>query len=115
MTNRIRTISAALLFFAGLVSLASALNLPNGSSDLSSGLTSVTSGARPAQYRTSLTFADRVAYQRAIEEVHWRHRIWPNERNDPKPTLDAVMSQAQLEKKVADDLRNSQALEDYWQ
>ena len=33
----------------------------------------------------------------------------------PKPPLDAVMSQAQLEKKVADYLRNSQALEDYWQ
>jgi hypothetical protein len=24
-----------------------------------------------------LTFAERVAYQRAIEEVYWRHRIWP--------------------------------------
>ena len=29
---------------------------------------------------------------------------------NPKPSLDAVMSQAQLEKKVADYLRNSQAL-----
>ena len=36
------------------------------------------------------------------------------ERPDPKPSLDAVMSQAQLEKKVTDYLRNSQALEDYW-
>jgi hypothetical protein len=63
----------------------------------------------------TLTFAERVAYQRAIEEVYWRHRIWPKERPDPKPSLDAVMSQAQLETKVADYLRNSQALEDYWQ
>src|ERR1043166_3133487 len=62
-----------------------------------------------------LTFAERVAYQRAIEEVYWRHRIWPKERPDPKPSLDAVTSQAQLEKKVSDYLRNSQALEDYWQ
>src|SRR6201993_4948139 len=62
-----------------------------------------------------LTFAERVAYQRAIEDVYWRHRIWPNERLDPKPSLDAVMSQAQLEKKVADYLRNSQSLEEYWQ
>src|ERR1043166_5208274 len=62
-----------------------------------------------------LTFADRVAYQRAIEEVFWRHRIWPKERPDPKPPLDAVMSQAQLEKKVADYLYKSKALEDYWQ
>ena len=63
----------------------------------------------------TLTFADRVAYQRAIEEVYWRHRIWPKENPDPKPSLDAVMSQAQIEKKVEDYLRNSQALEDYWQ
>ena len=65
--------------------------------------------------RRTLTFAERVAYQRAIEDVYWRHRIWPKERPDPKPSLDAVMSQAQLEKKVADYLRKSQALEDYWQ
>ena len=63
----------------------------------------------------TLTFAERVAYQRAIEEVYWRHRIWPKERNDPKPSLDQVVPSAQLEKKVEDYLRNSQALEDYWQ
>jgi N-acetylneuraminic acid mutarotase len=63
----------------------------------------------------TLTLAERVAYQRAIEDVYWRHRIWPQERPDPKPSLDAVMSQAQLEKKVTDYLRKSQALEDYWQ
>ena len=62
-----------------------------------------------------LTFAERVSYQRAIENVYWRHRIWPKERLDSKPSLDAVMSQAELEKKVADYLRSSQALEDYWQ
>jgi hypothetical protein len=62
-----------------------------------------------------LTLADRVAYQRAIEEVYWRHRIWPKERPDPKPSLDEVMSSAQLEKNVEDYLRNSEALEDYWQ
>src|SRR5438552_439153 len=62
-----------------------------------------------------LTFADREAYQRAVEEVYWRHRIWPRENAEPKPSLDAVMSQAQLETKVEDYLRNSQALDDYWQ
>src|SRR5438046_9887358 len=75
----------------------------------------------PAKISTpvaGLSFAERVAYQRAIEDVYWRHRIWPRnrgERPDPKPSLDAVMSQTQLEKKVADYLRKSQALEDYWQ
>src|ERR1700745_314762 len=63
----------------------------------------------------TLTFAQRVAYQRAIEAVYWRHRIWPKERQDPKPSLEAVMSQKQLEKKGAYYLRKSQALEDYWQ
>ena len=62
-----------------------------------------------------LTFADRVAYQRVIEEVYWRHRIWPKERPDPKPSLDEVMAPAQLGKKVENYLRNSEALEDYWQ
>jgi len=63
----------------------------------------------------TLTFEERVSYQRSIEDVYWRHRIWPKERPDPKPPLDAVMTQAQLEKKVADYLRKSQALENYLQ
>ena len=71
---------------------------------------------RPAKgSQRTLTFAERVAYQRAIEEVYWRHRIWPKERKEPKPSLDAVLSQTQIEKKVADYLRKSQALEDDWQ
>ena len=32
-----------------------------------------------------LTFEERVSYQRAIEEVYWRHRIWPKENSRPKP------------------------------
>src|SRR5438093_405990 len=63
----------------------------------------------------TLTFADRVAYQRAIEDVYWQHRIWPKENRGPKPPLEKVMSQAEIEKKVEDYLRNSQALADYWQ
>ena len=62
----------------------------------------------------TLGFAERVSYQRAIEEVYWRHRIWPEENPGPKPSLDAVMSQAELEKKVEGYLRNSQALADYY-
>src|SRR5207244_6082593 len=57
----------------------------------------------------------RVAYQYTIEDVYWRHRIWPKANPGPKPPLDKVMSQAQVEKKVDDYLRDSQALEDYWQ
>jgi len=74
--------------------------------------------ARAKTSPKTLTFQERAAYQRAIEEVYWRHRIWPRdggERPDSKPSLDAVMSQAQLEKKVENYLRKSQALEDHWQ
>jgi N-acetylneuraminic acid mutarotase len=60
----------------------------------------------------TLTFAERVAYQRAIEEVYWRHRIWPKENSQPKPPLQAIVSPAQLEKKVEDYLRKSQLVAD---
>lgn len=60
-----------------------------------------------------LTLAERVAYQYAIEEVYWRHRIWPKERHDLKPSLDEVMSTAQIERNVENYLRNSSALEQY--
>ena len=56
--------------------------------------------ARANLSNRTLTFAERVSYQRAIEEVYWRHRLWPNENLDPKPSLDAVMCQGRLEKKV---------------
>src|SRR5882724_914695 len=68
----------------------------------------------PSPKRT-LTFAERVAYQRAIEEVYWRHRIWPKENANPKPNLDQVMSASEIQKRVEDYLRKSQVLEDYWQ
>src|SRR4029453_8291455 len=69
--------------------------------------------AAPSQSR-QLFFEDRVAYQRAIEDVYWRHRIWPKNRPDRKPSLDAVMPQANIEKKVQDYLRNSELLEQDW-
>src|SRR5262249_18646993 len=72
-------------------------------------------GARTELSQRTLSFEERVAYQRAIEEVYWRHRIWPKQRPDLKPSLDAVMSQTQIEKKVEDYLRDSEMLEDYWQ
>jgi N-acetylneuraminic acid mutarotase len=115
VTNRIRSTSVAVLFLGCLVTLTSAFNLPSRSPDLSPLLASLSTVAKPAQQRTVLTLADRVAYQRAIEEVYWRHRIRPKERPDPKPSLDEVMPPEKLKKKVEDYLRNSQALEDYWQ
>src|SRR5439155_25887726 len=51
-------------------------------------------------FRRTLTFADRVADQTAIDDVYWRHRIWPHTHPSPKPPLGKVISQAQIEKKV---------------
>ena len=66
----------------------------------------------PERVRGTLTFPERVAYQYAIEEVYWRHRIWPKENPASKPPLDAVISRAQVEKKVEDYLRKSQLVAD---
>src|SRR5947207_7100570 len=122
----IRSAAAVLLFLCALVALASAINLPSHLPKFPVPQNNTTFGANRHGSAASasalairrdrtLTFADRVAYQRVIEEVYWRHRIWPKENAQPKPRLDKVMSQAQIERKVEDYLRNSQALEDYWQ
>ena len=93
----------------GFIAAGVAVNSPNGWHKPAQA-TAVYNRATniPVQSRV-LTFAERVTYQRAIEEVYWRHRIWPKENPNPKPSLDAVMSQAQLEKKVEDYLRKSQS------
>jgi N-acetylneuraminic acid mutarotase len=102
-----------------LVCSAAACSMVTGTLPATAGKLGFFRSEAPANsFQRTLTFAERVAYQRAIEEIYWRHRIWPRsrgERPDPKPSLDAVMSQAQLEKKVEDYLRKSEALEDYWQ
>jgi N-acetylneuraminic acid mutarotase len=105
---------AGFLSFA-LIALSLAFNSPSGWQKPAQATAVYDRTAKiPVQGR-ALTFAERVVFQRAIEEVYWRHRIWPKDNPDPKPSLDAVMSQAQLERKVTDYLRNSQELEDYWQ
>jgi hypothetical protein len=116
--------AAMLLFSCGVVALSSAINTPNHppkflppQNDAAFGVNGHegTASASATRRNRTLTFADRVAYQRAIEEVYWRHRIWPAVNAGPKPPLDKVMSQAEIEKKVEDYLRKCEALEDYWQ
>jgi hypothetical protein len=62
----------------------------------------------------SLTVDDRIAAQRAIEEVYWRHRIWPKDNPAPKPSLDSLMPASTLHAKVEDYLKKSNALESWW-
>src|SRR5207249_5290292 len=94
-------------FFTPRALLALLICLAAASSMVSGALLAFFHSEAPGQgSQRVLTFAERVAYQRAIEEVYWRHRIWPKQHPDPKPSLDAVMSQAQLETKVQDYLRD---------
>src|SRR5205814_979039 len=122
----LRGAAAMLLFLCMVVALSSAINPPNNPAKVPAPQNNTALGLKGHEGAASmaasairkdrtLTFADRVAYQRVIEEVYWRHRIWPKENAQPKPPLDKMMSQAEIEKKVEDYLRNSQALEDYWQ
>ncbi len=62
-----------------------------------------------------LSFEDRIAYQRALEAVYHRHRLWPQDNPTPKPALEAVLPEAVLRAKVEDALRQSNALARYWQ
>jgi N-acetylneuraminic acid mutarotase len=62
-----------------------------------------------------LTIDQRVAAQRAIEQVYWDHRIWPSENHSAKPPLSTVLPDPAILTKVEDYLRESNALEVLWQ
>jgi hypothetical protein len=70
--------------------------------------------AAPPNGRRELSLTDRIETQRAIEEVRWRHRIWPDVNDRPKPALADVLPSAALEARVRDSLRKSAALDVYW-
>ena len=72
----LRGSTGALLFSCVIVALCSAIHLPEQPRKAPPPQDNAVFGANGHQSR-SLSFADRVAYQRAIEEVYWRHRIWP--------------------------------------
>ena len=65
-------------------------------------------------YDGPLSFEDRVRYQRRIDEVYWRHRIWPAQNPAPKPALDEVLPDVVIRERVATYLDKSAALEVLW-
>lgn len=67
-------------------------------------------GASSASAR-ELSLEERIAHQRAIEEVYWRHRTWPVENSRPKPPLSEVLPDEAIRAKVEDYLEKSCALE----
>jgi hypothetical protein len=113
--HTIRTAAYAVFVSVAFIAASSASNSPNSWQNSPGTTGAYDSTAKSPSQPRAFSFAERVAFQRAIEDVYWRHRIWPKENPAPKPSLDALMSQAQLENKVADYLRDSLALEDHWQ
>jgi hypothetical protein len=64
----------ALLFSCVVVALCSAINLSEQPPKARPPQDNALFGANGHE-RGTLSFAERVAYQRAIEDVYWRHRI----------------------------------------
>jgi hypothetical protein len=62
-----------------------------------------------------LTVDQRIHFQNSIEDVHWRHRIWPSVNQQPKPAREAVVSVETIRMKVENYLRMTNALTVYWQ
>jgi hypothetical protein len=63
---------------------------------------SKTASAQPTHL--TISFSERLAYQKAIEGVFWKHTIWPAENPQPKPALNAVMPQSVLQLKAGFDV-----------
>ena len=111
----IRSGAWAVFLSVAFIADSSAFDSPNTSHKSAVATVGYGSTAKSPSQPRAFSFAERVVFQRAIEDVYWRHRIWPKENPDPKPALDAVMSQTQLQKKVEGYLRDSLVLENYWQ
>ena len=62
----------------------------------------------------ALSFGERVAAQRAIEQVWWSHRTTPEGADAARAPFDRTLSQSVLSARVEDGLRKSNALERLW-
>lgn len=59
----------------------------------------------------ALSFEERVEAQRAIEEVYWANRTWPEHNPGEKPSFDEVMSSDDMERIVRRQLAKNHELE----
>jgi hypothetical protein len=72
---------------------------------------SVRSSALNGVSKHELSLEERVSYHWAIEQVYWKHKLWPSENQEPKPRLEDVLTSSALWQKVEDTLRKSNVLE----
>ena len=57
---------------------------------------------------------ERVDYQSRIEQVYWRHRIWPEQNQNPKPAFSRIMPSSAIRAKVEMNLAKERLLAEYW-
>lgn len=62
----------------------------------------------------ALTMAERATYLQAVEEVFWRHRIWPAENRGTRPALSNVVPGEVFAARAEESLRLSNAIETLW-
>src|SRR5512138_581699 len=77
---------------------------------VSLGLALLVAAAAQAAPPRSLTIEQRVAAERAVQEVYWKARTWPEGNPSSKPPLHAVLSDDDVRARVLDLLRKSSAL-----
>jgi N-acetylneuraminic acid mutarotase len=66
------------------------------------------------QKHSSISLEQRIIYQKAVEGIYWKHMIWPASNPQPKPPLEAAMSESAIRLKTEEYLRKSNALASYW-
>src|SRR6266567_1147303 len=67
---------------------------------------------RVAWAQAPLAMQNRLASQRALDEVNWKHNIWAQQ--GAKPELAAVLPEAVTQTRTEDALRQSNALAKLW-
>jgi N-acetylneuraminic acid mutarotase len=60
--------------------------------------------------RKPLSFEERVECQKSIQEVYWRHTVWPASNPQPKPTLETVLPISEIRAKTKEYIRKSNEL-----
>ena len=73
----IRSAVYAVFLSVAFIAASSAFNSPNKWYKSAVATVGYGSTAKSPSQPRAFSFAERVAYQRAIEDVYWRHRIWP--------------------------------------
>ena len=83
-------------------------NAPPGITHAAGAVSSVASSDR------TLSFERRLEYHRRLEEVYWKHRIWPAANPGQKPPLAGVLPAEAIRERVATYLKKSAALGTVW-